>query len=90
MVFLGHLGTPKWTQKVTQRSTSGQDVWPNVLARKGAPSQNNRPIIVREMVQNNKKTVFLCCLGHLNTPKWTQKGTQRPGTGQDVQPNVLA
>jgi hypothetical protein len=28
----GHLGTPKWTQKSTQRPASGRDVWPIVRA----------------------------------------------------------
>jgi hypothetical protein len=33
MIFLsfwGHLGTPKWTQKHTQRLESREDVWANV------------------------------------------------------------
>jgi hypothetical protein len=42
--------------------------------------------------QKLQKTVkkFLCCFGHLGTPKWTQKGTQRPTSGRDVWPNVQA
>jgi hypothetical protein len=58
--------------------------------KKKAPNQSNRPILVGEMVQNNQKIVFYAILGHLGTPKWTQKGTQRSASGQDVWPNVLA
>jgi hypothetical protein len=50
----------------------------------------NRPILVGEMVQNNQKLVFYAVLGHLGTPKWTQKGTQRLASEQDVWPKVLA
>jgi hypothetical protein len=35
------------------------------------------------MVQNNQKKVdFYAVLGHLGTPKYTQKGTQRPAALQ--------
>jgi hypothetical protein len=88
MPFLGQLGTPKWTQKGTQRPISGRNVWPNVRAKKLAPNQIIRSILLGEMVQNNQKTVFLCCFwpfwGHFGTVKWTQKGTQRPASRGDV------
>jgi hypothetical protein len=66
MLFWGIL---KLTQKGTQRSASGWDVQPN------------RPILEGEMVQNNQKIVFsYAVLGHLGTPKWTQKGTSSPAS----------
>ena len=43
---------------------------------------------VGEMVQINQKLGFFSVLGHLGTPKWTQKGTQRPASERDVWPNV--
>jgi hypothetical protein len=47
------------------------------------PNQINRPILVGEIVRNNQKIVY-AVLGHLGTPKWSQIGTQRPASGQDV------
>jgi hypothetical protein len=35
-----------------------------------------------------ENSFFYAVLGHLGTPKLTQKGTQRPTSGQDVFPNV--
>jgi hypothetical protein len=32
--------------------------------------------------------VLFAVLGHLGTPKWTKKGTQRPASGRDVSQNV--
>jgi hypothetical protein len=50
-----------------------------------------RPILVREIDKNNQKIVyFYGLLREFDTPKWTQKGTQRPKSGKDVWPNVLA
>jgi hypothetical protein len=39
---------------------------------------NNRPILVGAMVQNNQELVFYAVLGHLGTPKWTQKVHKGP------------
>jgi hypothetical protein len=58
------------------------------LSFKKSPNQINRPIIVKEMVQNNLNIVFYAVLGHLGTPKCTQKGTQRPQSSLDVWSNV--
>jgi hypothetical protein len=46
-----------------------------------------RPVLVGEIVKKRKSFSY-DFLGHLGTPKWTQKGTQRPTSGQDVCPNV--
>ena len=71
-----------------QRLASSWDVWPNVLFKKKAPDQINRPILVREMVHNNMKIFFShAVLGNLDTPKWTQKAMQRPACGQNIWPN---
>jgi hypothetical protein len=91
--FWDHLGTVKWTQKGRQRPASGWDVWPKCLGLKISPNQIIRPILLGEMVQNNQKkrslyAVFLSFWGHFETPKKTQKGTQRPASGQNVWPNV--
>ena len=71
------LFTPKCTQNGTKKPGSGQEVWPNVLACKKDPYQINKLILVKEMVQNNKKIVFLCCLGAFGHPqmysKWYSK-----------------
>jgi hypothetical protein len=56
---LGHLGTSKWTHKGTQMPARGRDVRPNIYASKKAANQINRPILVREMVQNNQKIEVL-------------------------------
>jgi hypothetical protein len=37
-----------------------------------------------------ENSFFNAVLGNLGTPKWNQKGTQRPASGQDVRPNILA
>jgi hypothetical protein len=69
---------------------------PQHLSSKKAPNQINMPILVGEMVKNKQKIVFTrkwffhAILGHLCTPKWTQKGKQRPASGRDVWRNVLA
>jgi hypothetical protein len=43
---LGHLGTPKTTQKSTQRPANEQVVLSQCLRLKKAPNQINRPILV--------------------------------------------
>jgi hypothetical protein len=48
-----------------------------------------------EIVQNNQKTglyavFFFFIFGPFGHLKWTQKGTPRSKSGQDIWPNVLA
>jgi hypothetical protein len=73
MYVLGHQGTPKWTQKSTQRPTNGPDLWPKVKASKWAPYQIIRPILVREIVRNNQKNLFPCCFGVFELPQMDPK-----------------
>jgi hypothetical protein len=49
------------------------------LSLKKVPNQIIRPILIREIVQNNQKTGFFCCFsllfwGHLGILKMNQKG----------------
>jgi hypothetical protein len=65
--YWDHLGTLKWTQKGKQRPTSGRDVWSVCLSLEMSPNQIIKPILLKEIVQNNQKTGFFkavfCYLG---------------------------
>jgi hypothetical protein len=65
--LLGHLGTPKWTQKGTQMGGM------YCLILKKVPKQIYRPILVRETVQNNQKIVFLMLVWDIWAPQMDPK-----------------
>jgi hypothetical protein len=48
------------------------------------------PFFRRNGPKQPENSLFCAVFGHLGTPKWTQKGTQRPASGLDVWPNVRA
>jgi hypothetical protein len=62
--------------------------WAGCMAQcqslKIGPNQIIRSILLEEMVKNNQKIVFYAVFSHLGTPKWTQNGTRRPSSGQDL------
>jgi hypothetical protein len=68
-----------------------QTIFPKRMGKK-APNQIIRPIFLREIVHNNKKTGFYAVFFYFGTlwapPNESKKGTQRFASGQDVWPNV--
>jgi hypothetical protein len=57
----------------------------------------NRPITIsislffkEKLSGATRKLVFCAVLGHLGTPKWTQKSAQKLASGWDVCSNVKA
>jgi hypothetical protein len=74
---LWHLGN--WTQKSTKGPQVGGMCVPMSKLEKKAPNQINRPILVREMVQNNQKRLFMHFWGIWappNGPKMVLKDLQ--------------
>jgi hypothetical protein len=89
MLFWGIWAPPIGPKQVLKGS---QVNWMYVLMSKfkNKPLTKSKAHSCRRNSLKQPENSIYAVLGHFGTLKWTQKGTQRPASGQDVCLNALA